>query len=73
MTSIAIIAFEGVTDIDVFLHWDFLNRPLTMFPETPVEAEEEAAPPENEEGDAEDAEAEAEAEAEPKPGRNCPP
>ena len=33
MTSIAIIAFDGVTDIDVFLHWDFLNRPLTMFGE----------------------------------------
>lgn len=54
MTSIAIIAFDGVTDIDVFLHWDFLNRPLTMFPETPVE--EEAATPENGDGDAEDEE-----------------
>lgn len=43
MTSIAIIAFDGVTDIDVFLHWDFLNRPLTMFPEAgavPVETAE---------------------------------
>ena len=34
MTDIAIIAFDGVTDIDVWLHWDFLNRPLTMFPES---------------------------------------
>lgn len=33
MTSIAIIAFDGVTDIDVFLHWDFLNRPVTQFPD----------------------------------------
>jgi len=70
MTSIAIIAFDGVTDIDVFLHWDFLNRPLTMFPETPPE--EEAAPTgddaEAAEGDApEDGEEE---EAEPKPGRD---
>lgn len=31
MTSIAIIAFDGATDIDIFLHWDFLNRPATMF------------------------------------------
>jgi putative intracellular protease/amidase len=70
MTSIAIIAFDGVTDIDVFLHWDFLNRPLTMFPETPPE--EEAAPTgddaEAAEGDApEDGEEE---EADPKPGRD---
>lgn len=79
MTSIAIIAFNGVTDIDVFLHWDFLNRPLTMFPETPPEtpAEDEPAPPANEDGDAEVAGGEGdegeeaeEAEAEPKPGRN---
>ncbi len=31
MTTLAIIAFDGVTDIDVFLHWDFLNRPVTLF------------------------------------------
>ena len=31
MTKIAIIAFDGFTDIDVFLHWDILNRPRTMF------------------------------------------
>ncbi len=73
MTSIAIIAFDGVTDIDVFLHWDFLNRPLTMFPETPPD--EEAAPPGNEETDTEAAEGDApedgeEEEAEPKPGRD---
>lgn len=71
MTSIAIIAFDGVTDIDVFLHWDFLNRPLTMFPETP--AEEEAALPVNGDGDAEnenEEEAGEEEEAEPKPGRD---
>lgn len=74
MTSIAIIAFDGVTDIDVFLHWDFLNRPLTMFPETPPEEEasnetsqvEETAPPRNGEED----EAVDEEESEPKPGRN---
>lgn len=71
MTDIAIIAFDGVTDIDVFLHWDFLNRPLTMFPETPPEAE--AAPPENEDGDEETAEGETpedEEAAAPKPGRD---
>lgn len=74
MTSIAIIAFDGVTDIDVFLHWDFLNRPLTMFPETPPEEEapnetsqvEETAPPRNGEED----EGVDEEESEPKPGRN---
>jgi len=75
MTSIAIIAFDGVTDIDVFLHWDFLNRPLTMFPETPPE--EEVSGPENEpaeiaegedvEGDAPEGEEE---EPAPKPGRD---
>ena len=32
MARIAIVCFEGVTDIDVFLHWDILNRPRTMFP-----------------------------------------
>ena len=31
MTKIAIICFEGVTDIDVFLHWDILNRPNSTF------------------------------------------
>lgn len=65
MTSIAIIAFDGVTDIDVFLHWDFLNRPLTMFPETP--AEEEAETP----ADAAEAqEGNEEEDIEPKPGRD---
>jgi putative intracellular protease/amidase len=43
MTSIAIIAFDGVTDIDVFLHWDFLNRPVTMFDTDPEEADEAPA------------------------------
>ncbi len=74
MTSIAIIAFDGVTDIDVFLHWDFLNRPLTMFPETPPEEEapnetsqvEETAPP----GNGEEGEGVDEEESEPKPGRD---
>jgi len=69
MTSIAIIAFDGVTDIDVFLHWDFLNRPLTMFPETPppetVSVEETAPPRNGEEDDDGDEE-----ESEPKPGRD---
>ncbi len=73
MTSIAIIAFDGVTDIDVFLHWDFLNRPLTMFPETPPV--EDVAPHKKEESDAETAKGDApedeeEEEAEPKPGRD---
>ena len=27
MTTLAIILFDGFTDIDVFLHWDLLNRP----------------------------------------------
>ncbi len=27
MATLAIIAFDGFTDIDVFLHWDLLNRP----------------------------------------------
>lgn len=31
MTTLAIVAFDGVTDVDVFLHWDVLNRPMTMF------------------------------------------
>lgn len=29
MTSIAIICFDGFTDLDVFLPWDLLNRPVT--------------------------------------------
>lgn len=66
MTSIAIIAFDGVTDIDVFLHWDFLNRPLTMLPETP--AEQAHAPPENEGTDT--AEGEEDEDTVPKPGRD---
>lgn len=32
MTTIAIIAFDGVTDLDIFLHWDLLNRPNTVCP-----------------------------------------
>lgn len=32
MARIAIVCFDSVTDIDVFLHWDILNRPKTMFP-----------------------------------------
>jgi len=32
MSVIGLIAFDGFTDIDVFLHWDLLNRPKTMFP-----------------------------------------
>ena len=37
MTTIAIVAFDGFTDIDVFLHWDLLNRPRTMFGHRPEE------------------------------------
>lgn len=33
MTSIALIAFDGFTDIDVFLHWDLLNRVRLEHPE----------------------------------------
>lgn len=33
MTTLAIIAFDGFTDIDVFLHWDLLNRPRLEAPE----------------------------------------
>lgn len=33
MTTIAIVVFDGVTDIDVFLHWDLLNRPRTAYPQ----------------------------------------
>ncbi len=32
MTRIAIVCFDKATDIDIFLHWDILNRPRTMFP-----------------------------------------
>lgn len=69
MTDIAIIAFDGVTDIDVWLHWDFLNRPLTMFPEEPAEADDN--PSDDVEEIAEDGEAEnVEEDDTPKPGRN---
>ncbi|MDJ0942525.1 MAG: DJ-1/PfpI family protein [Kiloniellales bacterium] len=33
MTILAIIAFDGFTDLDVFLHWDLLNRPRQEAPE----------------------------------------
>lgn len=33
MTRIAIVAFDGFTDIDVFLHWDILSRPKWVAPE----------------------------------------
>lgn len=65
MTSIAIIAFDGVTDIDVWLHWDFLNRPKTMF-DTAPEPEEEEQP----EGDTDDEGEEGEAEEAPPRGRD---
>jgi putative intracellular protease/amidase len=72
MTSIAIIAFDGVTDIDVFLHWDFLNRPLTMFPETPPEEDapltETKVGADDTDGDGDSPEDEQE--SEPKPGRD---
>ncbi len=32
MATIGLVIFDGFTDIDLFLHWDLLNRPLTMFP-----------------------------------------
>lgn len=36
MTTLGIVCFDGVTDLDVFLHWDLLNRPLTALePPTP--------------------------------------
>jgi len=71
MTSIAIIAFDGVTDIDVFLHWDFLNRPLTMFPEAPPvqETAQEAASHESTSAEA-DGDEDEEEEITPKPGRD---
>ncbi len=31
MTAICIVAFDGFTDLDVFLHWDLLNRPKLIF------------------------------------------
>ena len=33
MTTLAIIAFDGFTDLDVFLHWDLLSRPRLLAPE----------------------------------------
>ena len=33
MPSLAIVAFDGFTDIDVFLHWDLLKRVGQLFPE----------------------------------------
>ena len=33
MATIGLVIFDGFTDIDLFLHWDLLNRPLTMFPD----------------------------------------
>ncbi len=35
MPKLAIVCFDGVTDIDVFLHWDILNRPRTHFRSEP--------------------------------------
>ena len=75
MTDIAIIAFDGVTDIDVWLHWDFLNRPLTMFLESIPQAEgvETAAADAGEDSDTEAGETGAEETgdyAEPERGRN---
>ena len=32
MPRLGIVCFDDVTDIDVLLHWDVLNRPRTMFP-----------------------------------------
>lgn len=37
MTRIAIVAFDGFTDIDVFLHWDILNRPKMLAAEKTVD------------------------------------
>ncbi len=68
MTDIAIIAFDGVTDIDVWLHWDFLNRPLTMFPEALPEAEDTVVDDQAEEGPEEEEGEEADDEI--RPGRN---
>lgn len=34
MTTIGLVIFDGFTDIDLFLHWDLLSRPLTMFRDT---------------------------------------
>ena len=33
MTRIALIAFDGFTDLDLFLHWDLLNRPRLVLGE----------------------------------------
>lgn len=33
MATIGLVVFDGFTDIDLFLHWDLLNRPVTMFPD----------------------------------------
>ena len=33
MAMIGLAIFDGFTDIDLFLHWDLLNRPVTMFPD----------------------------------------
>lgn len=33
MTRLAIVAFDGFTDIDVFLHWDLLSRAKWIVPE----------------------------------------
>jgi len=33
MAKIGLVIFDGFTDIDLFLHWDLLNRPVTMFPD----------------------------------------
>ena len=70
MTDIAIIAFDGVTDIDVWLHWDFLNRPLTMFPESVPEPEDAAADDAGDDAEGADGEDNGESEQEARPGRN---
>ncbi|WP_425403765.1 DJ-1/PfpI family protein [Hwanghaeella sp.] len=33
MMTVGLVIFDGFTDIDLFLHWDLLNRPVTMFPD----------------------------------------
>lgn len=35
MTTLAIIVFDGFTDLDVFLHWDLLNRVRFVEPARP--------------------------------------
>ena len=32
MIKIGLIAFDGFTDIDLFLHWELLTRPVTLCP-----------------------------------------